>query len=44
MAVDVHGSGNVLVAQTFLGYFDVNTLQQHDRCTEVSEIVEAAFG
>ena len=44
MAVDVHGRGDVLVAQTFLGYFDVNTLQQHNRRTEVSEIMEAAFG
>ena len=44
MAVDVHGSGDVLVAQTFLSYLDVNTLKEHDRRTQMSEIVEAAFG
>ena len=44
MAVDVHRSGDVLVAQTFLGYLDVNALQEHDRRKEVSEVMEAAFG
>ena len=44
MAVDVHGSGDIFVAQTFLSYLDVNTLQEHDRCTEMSEVMEATFG
>ena len=44
MAVDIHSSGDVLVAQTFLCYLDVNALQEHDRRTQMSEIMEAAFG
>ena len=44
MAVDVHGRGDVFVAQTFLSDLDINALQEHDRRTEVSEIMEAAFG
>ena len=44
MAIDVHSRGNVFVAQTLLGYLHINTLQQHDGRTQVSEIVESTLG
>ena len=40
MAVNVHSGSNVFVAQTLLGYLDINALQQHDGRTKVSEIME----
>lgn len=44
MAVNVHSGSNVFVAQTLLGYLDINALQQHDGRTKVSEIMEPTLG
>ena len=42
MAVYVHGSGNVLMAQTLLGYLHINALQKHDSGTQMAQIMETA--
>ena len=40
MGVYVHGGRNVLVAEIFLRHLDVHPLLQHNRCTQVSEIMK----
>jgi hypothetical protein len=44
MAVNVHGSGNVFVAQTLLCDFHINALQKHDRGAQMAQVVETAPG
>ena len=43
MAVNIHGSGNVFVAQTLLGYLDVDALEKHDGGTKMSQVMKVRF-
>ena len=43
VAVNIHGRGNVLMAQTLLRDLNINTLKKHNRRTQVTQIVESAL-
>ena len=43
MAVYVHRCGYILMAQALLCDLYIDTLQQHDRCAKVSQIMETAL-